>query len=160
MRIAIIAGHSSTTAGKRTPPFFNPIDIDGDGSYDVQVGEQYREHYANVGVALKFDEALRRCGFETVKIGWDDADATNDTLNDDSAGLAKRQSLVKANRCDYSVSIHFNACGGISRRYQVPSNRDTWESVQREIVEGGATLRRNRQLPKTIAEWVGLSELD
>lgn len=56
--------------------------------------------------------------------------------------------------------LHFNACGGISRRYQVPSNRDTWESVQREIVEGGATLRRNRQLPKTIAEWVGLSELD
>ena len=111
LRIAIIAGHSSTTAGKRTPPFFNPIDIDGDGSYDIQVGEQYREHYANVGVALKFDEALRRCGFETVKIGWDDADATNDTLNDDSAGLAKRQSLVKANGCDYSVSIHFNACG-------------------------------------------------
>ena len=111
LRIAIIAGHSSTTAGKRTPPFFNPIDIDGDGSYDVRVGEQYREHYANVGVALKFDEALRRCGFETVKIGWDDADATNDTLNDDSAGLAKRQSLVKENGCDYSVSIHFNACG-------------------------------------------------
>ena len=111
LRIAIIAGHSSTTAGKRTPPFFNPIDVDGDGSYDIQVGEQYREHYANVGVALKFDEALRRCGFETAKIGWDDADATNDTLNDDSAGLAKRQSLVKANSCDYSVSIHFNACG-------------------------------------------------
>lgn len=111
LRIAIIAGHSSTTAGKRTPPFFNPIDVDGDGSYDIQVGEQYREHYANVGVALKFDEALRRCGFETAKIGWDDADATNDTLNDDSAGLAQRQALVKSNGCDYSVSIHFNACG-------------------------------------------------
>lgn len=111
LRIAIIAGHSSTTAGKRTPPFFNPIDVNGDGSYDVQVGEQYREHYANVGVAVKFDEALRRCGFETVKIGWDDADATNDTLNDDSKGLAQRQALVKANDCDYSFSIHFNACG-------------------------------------------------
>ncbi len=111
MKVAIIAGHSSTTAGKRTPPFFNPIDVDGDGSYEVLVGEQYREHYANVGVSIKFEEALRRCGIETFKVGWDDADATNDTLNDDSAGLAKRQALVKAAGCDYSVAWHFNASG-------------------------------------------------
>ena len=111
MKVAIIAGHRSDTAGKRTPPFFKPIDIDGDGSFDIQAGEQYREHYANVGVSVKLDEALRRCGFETVKVGWDDADATNDTLNDDSAGLAKRQALVKASGCDISVSIHFNAVG-------------------------------------------------
>ena len=111
MKIAIIAGHRSDTAGKRTPPFFNPVDIDGDGSYDIQAGEQYREHYANVGVASKLDTELRRCGFETVKVGWDDDDATNDTLNDDSTGLAKRQALVRAAGCDVSVAVHFNAVG-------------------------------------------------
>ncbi len=111
MKVAIIAGHSSTTAGKRTPPFFNPRDIDGDGSYDIQVGEQYREHYANVGVSVALDEALRRCGFEVYKVGWDDADATNDTLGDDGAGLAKRQALVKAAGCNISISNHFNAVG-------------------------------------------------
>jgi len=62
-------------------------------------------------VAVKFDEALRRCGFETVKIGWDDEDATNDTLNDDSAGLAKRQAMVKAAGCEDAFSWHFNAFG-------------------------------------------------
>ena len=111
MRVAIIAGHASNTAGKRTAPFLENVDIDGDGTYDVLVGEQYREHYANVGVASKLDTALRRCGFETVKVGWDDEDATNDTLNDDSAGLAKRQALVKAGGCDVSVAVHFNAVG-------------------------------------------------
>lgn len=111
MKIAIIAGHSSTTAGKRTAPFINPVDINGDGSYDVIIGQQYREHYANVGVSVAQDEALRRCGFEVYKVGWDDADATNDTLGDDSAGLAKRQALVKAAGCDISISNHFNAFG-------------------------------------------------
>lgn len=111
IKVAIIAGHRSDTAGKRTPPFLKPVDIDGDGTYDVLVGEQYREHYANVGVASKLDTALRRCGFETYKVGWDDEDATNDTLNDDGAGLAKRQALVKAAECDISIAVHFNAVG-------------------------------------------------
>lgn len=110
-KIAIIAGHSSATAGKRTPPFLKDVDIDGDGVYDVLKGTQYREHYANVGVASKLDTALRRCGFKTLKVGWDDEDATNDTLGDDSAGLAKRQALVKAAECDISVAPHFNAVG-------------------------------------------------
>ncbi len=111
MKVAIIAGHRSDTAGKRTPPFVKPVDIDGDGTYDVLVGEQYREHYANVGVASKLDTALRRCCFETYKGGWDDEDATNDTLNDDNAGLTKRQALVRAAWCDISVAVHFNAFG-------------------------------------------------
>lgn len=111
MKVAIIAGHSSTTAGKRTAPFINPVDIDGDGSYDVFAGQQYREHYANVGVSVAQDEALRRCGFEVYKVGWDDEDATNDALGDDGAGLAKRQALVKASGCDISISNHFNAFG-------------------------------------------------
>lgn len=111
MKIAIIAGHSSTTAGKRTPPMLTNVDIDGDGVYDVLKGTQYREHYANVGVSVRLEEALRRCGFEVFKVGWDDADATNDTLGDDSAGLAKRQALVKAAGCYISVANHFNAVG-------------------------------------------------
>jgi len=88
MKIAIIAGHSSTTAGKRTPPMINPVDIDGDGSYDVLAGMQYRDHSANVGVSVRLDAELKRCGIETFRVGWDDADATNDILGDDSAGLA------------------------------------------------------------------------
>jgi len=111
MKIAIIAGHASNTAGKRTPPMLTDVDIDGDGIYDVLMRTQYREHYANVGVSVKLDEALRRCGFETFKVGWDDTDATNDTLKDDSTGLAKRQALVRATGCNISVSVHFNAVG-------------------------------------------------
>jgi len=111
MKIAIIAGHASNTAGKRTPPMLADIDINGDGVYDILKGTQYREHYANVGVASKLDTALRRCGFETFNVGWDDDDATNDTLGDDSAGLAKRQALVKAALCEISVAVHFNAVG-------------------------------------------------
>ena len=145
MKVAIIAGHSSTTAGKRTPPFFNPVDVDGDGSYDIQVGEQYRELYANVGVSIKFEEALRRCGIETFKVGWDDADATNDTLNDDSAGLAKRQALVKAAGCDYSVAWHFNACGdgasfndatGICTYYHSTPNRAGDSALLASFIQG------------------------
>ncbi len=111
MKIAIIAGHASDTAGKRTAPFLAPVDIDGDGTFDVLVGEQYREHYANVGVASKLDTALQRCGFETFKVGWNDEDATDDTLQDNSTGLAKRQAMVKAAGCDVSLAVHFNAVG-------------------------------------------------
>lgn len=156
MKVAIIAGHSSNTAGKRTPPFFNPVDVDGDGSYDIQAGEQYREHYANVGVAVKFDEALRRCGFETVKIGWDDADATNDTLNDDSKGLAQRQAMVKAAECDESFAFHFNAVGngasfnsatGIctyihSNPARVGDSKALAALVQAQLIKGTAQVNR------------------
>lgn len=87
-KVAIDAGHGSNTAGKRTP----------DG---------YREHWINVKCANYTDIALRRCGFETVKIAWDDTDATNDT----DVALATRQSQIKAAKCDISVSIHGNAHG-------------------------------------------------
>lgn len=156
MKVAIIAGHRSDTAGKRTAPFINPVDIDGDGSYDVFAGEQYREHYANVGVSVALDEALRRCGFEVYKVGWDDADATNDTLGDDSAGLAKRQALVKAAGCDISVSNHFNAFGdgasynsadGVctyihSNAARVGDSAALAALVQARLIEG--TSQRNR----------------
>ena len=111
IKIALIAGHSSLTAGKRTPPFIRPVDIDKDGTPDVLAGMQYKEHFANVGVSVRLDEALRRCGFQTFKIGWNDANPTDDLLADDGTGLAKRQALVRAAGCAISVSTHFNAFG-------------------------------------------------
>ena len=87
-KVAIDAGHGSNTAGKRTP----------DG---------YREHWINVKCANYFDIAMKRCGFETVKISWDDTDSTDDT----DVSLGARQTQIKNAKCDISVSWHANAHG-------------------------------------------------
>ena len=87
-RIANDAGHGSNTAGKCTP----------DG---------YREHWINVKCANYFDIAMKRCGIETVKIGWDDTNSTNDS----DLALATRQQLISASKCDASISWHANAHG-------------------------------------------------
>ena len=87
-KIAIDAGHGSNTAGKRTP----------DG---------YREHWINVKCANYFDIAMKRCGFETVKIAWNDTNATDDT----DVALGTRQKQIKAAKCDASFSWHANAHG-------------------------------------------------
>ena len=86
--IAIDAGHGSNTAGKRTP----------DG---------YREHWINVKCANYFDIAMKRCGFNTFKVAWDDANATDDT----DISLTSRQKMIKNAKCDISVSWHANAHG-------------------------------------------------
>lgn len=87
-KIAIDAGHGSNTSGKRTP----------DG---------YREHWINVKCANYADIALRRCGFQTLKVAWNDTNATDDT----DVALGTRQKQVKAAKCDASISIHGNASG-------------------------------------------------
>lgn len=87
-KVAVDAGHGSNTAGKRTP----------DG---------WREHYTNVKCANYFDIAMRRCGFETVKIAWDDTNSKDDT----DVPLTTRQSQIKNAKCDISVSWHANAFG-------------------------------------------------
>ena len=87
-KLAIDAGHGSNTAGKRSP----------DG---------YREHWMNVKAANYYDIALRRCGFETVKIGWNDTNAYDDA----DVALATRQKQIKTAGCDGSVSWHANAHG-------------------------------------------------
>ncbi len=87
-KIAIDAGHGSNTAGKRTP----------DG---------YREHWINVKCADYFHKALKRCGFEAIKTGWNDTDSTDDT----DVALSARQKLIKNAQCDISVSWHANAFG-------------------------------------------------
>lgn len=87
-RVAIDAGHGSTTAGKRTP----------DG---------YREHWINVKTAYYCEQYLKANGVEVVRIAWDDLDATDDT----DVSLSKRQDLVEASGCLVSVSMHGNAYG-------------------------------------------------
>jgi N-acetylmuramoyl-L-alanine amidase len=107
MLINVDAGHGSFTAGKRTPPMPADLDINKDGKSDIKKGEQYREHYANVGVANLLVKELKRCGYNIMITGFNDDNATDDP---DTALSARQAAIVKAN-CDMSISIHFNAFG-------------------------------------------------
>lgn len=107
IKVAIDAGHGSKTAGKRTPPLPKDVDINGDGRNILKQGTQYREHYANVGVADLLYRKLKLRGFDVLKVGWDDSNATDDS----DASLSSRQKKIKKAKCDYSISIHFNAYG-------------------------------------------------
>jgi N-acetylmuramoyl-L-alanine amidase len=105
IKIAIDAGHGSDTPGKRTAPFKKLVKINN--SVSVQKGEQYREHYANVGISkLLFTELVSR-GYDAIKTGWNDVNARDDA----DISLTARQKAIKAAKCDISVSIHFNAAG-------------------------------------------------
>ena len=150
IKIAIDAGHGSNTPGKRTPPFTKNVDVNGNGKYDIKKGEQYREHYANVGVANYLYKELVNRGYEVIKTGWNDQNAKN---NPDES-LASRQNKIKKAKCDYSVSIHFNAYGDgtsfnsvqgvgvyIHSEYAAKS-RDMAEKVLNELIKG--TPQRNR----------------
>jgi N-acetylmuramoyl-L-alanine amidase len=131
--IAIDAGHGSNTPGKRTP----------DG---------YREHWINVKCANYYEIALKRCGFNTFRVAWDDTDATDD--ND--IGLTTRQNLIKQAKCKGSVSWHANAHGdgktytsgqGIETLYHITASKAKnskafAEAVQAELVKG--TKQKNR----------------
>lgn len=86
--VYIDAGHGSTTAGKRTP----------DG---------YREHWINVKSALACEQYLQANGIKTGRVGWDDADATDDV----DISLTQRQKQVKSAGADYVISFHANAFG-------------------------------------------------
>ena len=105
--IAIDAGHGSNTAGKRTAPFVKATDINQDGCIDVKKGDQYREHYANVGIATLLYQELAKRGYEVIKVGWNDGKASDD----EDVSLTTRQRMIKAARCDISISMHFNAFG-------------------------------------------------
>lgn len=87
--IAIDAGHGSNTAGKRT--------FDG-----------YREHWINVRCSYFFEKALKRCGFKTLRIGWNDTNAKDDP----DPSIASRQNAVRAAGVDAVVSWHANHSGG------------------------------------------------
>lgn len=155
MKINVDAGHGSHTAGKRTPPLPAGIDLDGDGVLDVLSGAQYREHYANVGVAVLLEEALKRCGFETHRTGWNDANA----YDDNDTALTDRQKAIKAAGCGISVSCHFNAFGdgksfnsaqGVetyihSRDASVGDSLRLAQAVQRRLVQGTKQTDRGVQ---------------
>lgn len=106
-KIAIDAGHGSNTPGKRTPPFTKAVDINGDKIIDIKKGEQYLEHYANVGVAeLLYNKLLQR-GYSVIRTGWNDTNGKDDP----DEALSSRQNKIKKAKCDLSISIHFNAYG-------------------------------------------------
>jgi N-acetylmuramoyl-L-alanine amidase len=107
MKINIDAGHGANTAGKRTPPMPTALDVDKDGTIDIKKGEQYREHFANVGVAYLLIQELERCGIDTMQTGFDDDNAADDP----DTALETRQKAIAAAKCDYSISVHFNAYG-------------------------------------------------
>lgn len=106
-KIAIDAGHGSDTAGKRTPPFTSNVSIHGNGIIDIKKGEQFREHYASVGVANLLYNKLKSRGYTVIKTGWDDANSKDDI----DEALSSRQKKIKKENCDISVSLHFNAYG-------------------------------------------------
>ena len=154
MLIGIDAGHRSTTPGKRTPPL--PYDIDL-GYRVIKAGEQFREHEAAVGVCVKLDAALKRCGLNTYKVAWNDADGTDDEYLDD---LGDRQMHVLEGGCDLLLSLHFNAYGNGSA-FTNPEGVETFyhstparagdsarlaDTVQRCIIQ--ATGQRDREVKK------------
>lgn len=152
IKIAIDAGHGSNTAGKRTAPFAKDVDIDGDGKIDIKKGEQYREHYACVMVCDLLNKELTRCGFSTYKSAWNDTNAKDDV----DIPLGTRQKNIKAAKCDYSVSIHFNAHGdgrtfttgkGIetlihSNRFVVGDSKRFADIVQAHLIKGSPQANR------------------
>ena len=105
IKINLDCGHGTNTAGKRTPPM--PHDIKVNDKITIKKGDQFKEHIANVGVAAYLEKELRRCGFDTMRTGWDDDNA----FDDSDTALKTRQSAIAKAGCDYSISIHFNAFG-------------------------------------------------
>ena len=151
IKVAIDAGHGTNTPGKRTAPFTKDVDINGDGKIDVKKGEQFREHYANVGVANLLYNKLKAKGFELVKTGWNDADASDDP--DDS--LTSRQQKIRSANCDYSISIHFNASSGDGTKFdngrgveiiihntQAADSKALADFVLKELIKGSQQLNR------------------
>lgn len=104
-KVNIDAGHGSNTAGKRTPPF--PYDVVINDKITVKKGEQLKEHIADVGVAYYLEQELKKCGFTTTKTGWNDSNA----FDDPDTPIEDRQKAITKAKCDYSISIHFNAYG-------------------------------------------------
>jgi len=105
IKINIDAGHGGNTAGKRTPPF--PYDVKINDKITVKKGEQLKEHIANAGVAYYLEQELKRNGFVTMKTGWNDINGSDDA----DTPIVDRQKSIKSVKCDYSISVHFNAYG-------------------------------------------------
>ena len=148
--IAIDAGHGSNTAGKRTAPFVRATDINHDSCIDINKGDQYREHYANVGIANLLYQELAKRGYEVIKVGWNDSKASDD----EDVSLTARQKRIKAAKCDISISIHFNAFGdgkafnyasgtGIYiHNYYSGDSKALAEQVLKQLIKGSKQVNR------------------
>lgn len=132
-KVAVDAGHGSNTAGKRTP----------DG---------WREHWINVACASFCEQALKRCGIDVLRVAWDDTNAKDD----EDTPLTTRQNIIKANKCNVSVSFHANAYGngwndanGVETLISDKSVGDSLklaEIVQKYLIQG--TTQKNRGVKK------------
>lgn len=129
MKIAIDAGHGSNTAGKRTAPFTKDVDIDKDGKVDIKKGEQYREHYANVMVASKLAKELESYGFDIVKTGWNDDNAKDDV----DVSILDRQAFIRKSKCDYAISIHFNASNSNLKQFDSAEGVSVYVREEKEL---------------------------
>lgn len=119
IRIAVDCGHGMTTGGKCTPPLPYDIDIDGDGVIDLKKGDRMKEHQADVGVGKYLAAALERCGFSVYRSAFGDEDVP----------LKTRQANIKAAKCDYSVSIHFNASTAVNNFDSVEGSQILYHSI-------------------------------
>lgn len=109
MKIAIDAGHGYNTAGKRSAPFDNTVtNIYAGNKITVKKGECLREHVANTGVAYYLAKELERCGVDVFKSGWNSLDGTKDITD---LAIITRQAAIRKAKCDYAISIHYNAFG-------------------------------------------------
>ena len=123
MRIAIDAGHGYNTAGKRSPAFLKDVTSTfGGHKVTVKKGECFREHLANAGVAYYLAKELERCGVDVFKSGWSGLDGTKD-VNDPS--IIARQTAIRNAKCDYVISIHFNAFGD-AKTFNNPQGCETF----------------------------------
>lgn len=113
--VAVDAGHSSQTAGKET--------VCG-----------YKEHWINVRSAIYFVNAMDRCGIKTIKVGWDDNNATDDI----DISLSERQRQIKNAQCDISVSWHANASG--NKGYDTGEGIETFIHSSKDNVNDSKAL--------------------
>lgn len=100
IRIALDAGHGSNTCGKRSVKLTKDI-----GKF--KKGTQIHEHWINAYICVRLAKLLKAMGYEVVKSAWDD----NIVTDDSDVGLTVRQTIIKKAKCDYSISVHQNACG-------------------------------------------------
>jgi N-acetylmuramoyl-L-alanine amidase len=100
IKIAVDSGHGSETAGKRTCKLTKDI-----GPY--KKGTQVREHWINTYICKRLADNLIGMGYSVIKSAWDNTIVTDDI----DVCLSDRQRLIKNAKCDYSVSVHLNACG-------------------------------------------------
>lgn len=153
MRIAIDAGHGYNTAGKRSPTFLKDItNTFGGHTVTVKKGESFREHVANAGVAYYLAKELERCGVDIFKSGWSGLDGTKD-LADPS--IVARQTAIRNAKCDYVISIHYNAFGN-AKTFNNPQGCETFYHAYTYKAIGGKALATaiQAQLINTFPEQV------